>query len=85
VAPYYLTQKAEDVGYYPEMILAGRRINDNMGFYVAAEVIKRMVQKRILITDAKILVMGLTFKDNCPDLRNTRVVDIIHELNDYCG
>jgi UDP-N-acetyl-D-galactosamine dehydrogenase len=83
VDPYYLTQKAQDVGYYPEMILAGRRINDNMGFYVAAEVIKRMVQKRILITDANILVMGLTFKDNCPDLRNTRVVDIIHELNDY--
>jgi len=83
VDPYYLTQKAEDVGYYPEIILAGRRINDNMGFYVAAEVIKRMLQKRILITDAKILVMGLTFKDNCPDLRNTRVVDIIHELNDY--
>jgi len=83
VDPYYLTQKAEDVGYYPEMILAGRRINDNMGFYVAAEVIKRMLQKRILMTDAKVLVMGLTFKENCPDLRNTRVVDIIHELNDY--
>ncbi len=83
VDPYYLTQKAQDVGYYPEMILAGRRINDNMGFYVATEVIKRMVQKRILMTDAKILVMGLTFKENCPDLRNTPVVDIIHELNDY--
>jgi len=83
VDPYYLTQKAEDVGYYPEMILAGRRINEKMGFYVAAEVIKRMLQKRILMIDAKILVMGLTFKDNCPDLRNTRVVDIIHELNSY--
>jgi len=83
VDPYYLTQKAEDVGYYPEMILAVRRINDNMGFYVATEVIKKMVQKRIQITDASVLVMGLTFKENCPDLRNTRVVDIIHELNDY--
>jgi len=83
VDPYYLTQKAEDIGYYPEMILAGRRINDNMGFYVATEVIKQMVQKRIQITEANVLVMGLTFKENCPDLRNTRVIDIIHELNDY--
>ena len=83
VDPYYLTQKAEDVGYYPEMILAGRRINDNMGFYVAAEVIKLMIKKRIHVNNAHVLVMGLTFKENCPDLRNTRVVDIIYELNDY--
>ncbi len=83
VDPYYLTQKAADVGYYPEMILAGRRINDNMGFYIATEVVKRMIKKRIHVNNANVLVMGLTFKENCPDLRNTRVVDIIHELNDY--
>lgn len=83
VDPYYLTQKAEDVGYYPEMILAGRRINDNMGLYVAAEVIKLMIKKRVHVNNANVLVMGLTFKENCPDLRNTRVVDIIYELNDY--
>lgn len=83
IDPYYLTQKAEEVGYYPEMILAGRRINDNMGSYVASEVIKLMVQKRIHVADANILVMGLAFKENCPDLRNTRVTDIIYELQDY--
>lgn len=83
VDPYYLTQKAEDVGYYPEMILAGRRINDNMGFYIAAEVVKRMIKKRIHVNNANVLVMGLTFKENCPDIRNTRVIDIIYELNDY--
>ncbi len=83
VDPYYLTQKAQDVGYHPEMILAGRRINDNMGFYVATETIKLMIQKRIQVADAEILVMGLTFKENCPDLRNTRVIDIIQELRGY--
>lgn len=83
VDPYYLTQKAEDVGYYPEMILAGRRINDNMGIYVATQVIKRMIQKRIHVADSTILVMGLTFKENCPDIRNTRVTDIIGELSHY--
>lgn len=83
VDPYYLTQKAEDVGYYPEMILAGRRINDNMGFYIASEVVKRMIKKRIHVVESNILVMGLTFKENCPDIRNTRVIDIVHELSDY--
>jgi len=82
VDPYYLTQKAQDVGYHP-VILAGRRINDNMGFYVATEIIKLMIQKRIQVADAEILVMGLTFKENCPDLRNTRVIDIIQEFKGY--
>jgi UDP-N-acetyl-D-galactosamine dehydrogenase len=83
VDPYYLTQKAKDVGYYPQMILAGRRINDNMGCYIAAALIKRMIQKRIHVDDAHILIMGLTFKENCPDLRNSRVIDIIEELQSY--
>jgi UDP-N-acetyl-D-galactosamine dehydrogenase len=83
VDPYYLTQKAKDVGYYPQMILAGRRINDNMGCYIAQALIKLMIQKRIHIDDANILIMGLTFKENCPDLRNTRVVDILNELQSY--
>ncbi len=83
VDPYYLTQKAQDVGYHPEMILAGRRINDNMGFYVATEIVKLMIQKCIQVAHAEILVMGLTFKENCPDLRNTRVIDIIQELKGY--
>ncbi len=83
IDPYYLTQKAKDVGYNPEMILAGRRINDDMGFYIASAVIKRMIKKSIHVIGAKILVMGLTFKENCPDLRNTRVIDIIQELESY--
>jgi UDP-N-acetyl-D-galactosamine dehydrogenase len=83
IDPYYLTQKAKDVGYNPEMILAGRRINDDMGFYIAAAVVKRMIAKKIHIIGANILVMGLTFKENCPDLRNTRVIDIIQELDGY--
>ncbi|MDM8557729.1 Vi polysaccharide biosynthesis UDP-N-acetylglucosamine C-6 dehydrogenase TviB [Candidatus Parabeggiatoa sp. HSG14] len=83
VDPYYLTQKASDVGYHPEVILAGRRINDNMGFYIAAEIVKQMIKKRIHVTKAHILVMGLTFKENCPDLRNSRVIDIIQELSSY--
>ncbi|MDM8565722.1 nucleotide sugar dehydrogenase [Candidatus Halobeggiatoa sp. HSG11] len=83
VDPYYLTQKAKDVGYHPEIILAGRRINDNMGCYIAHAVIKLLIQKRIHVDDANILIMGLTFKENCPDLRNTRVVDIIDELQNY--
>jgi len=83
VDPYYLTQKAQDIGYHPEMILAGRRINDNMGLYIAAEVVKLMVKKKIHIAESTILVMGLTFKENCPDLRNTRVIDIIQELQSY--
>jgi len=81
VDPYYLASKAQQAGYFPEIITASRRINDNMGVYVAGEVMRLMTQKRIHIVDANILVMGLAFKENCPDLRNTRVVDIIQELN----
>ncbi len=83
VDPYYLTHKAQEIGYNPEIILAGRRINDNMGVYVAQNVIKLMTQKRIHVVDSRILVMGLTFKENCPDLRNTRVIDIIKEFKAY--
>ena len=83
VDPYYLTHKAQEIGYNPEMILAGRRLNDNMGAYVVSEVVKLMLKKRIHIADAKILMMGLTFKENCPDLRNTRVIDMIEELDNY--
>ncbi|MDZ7852009.1 MAG: Vi polysaccharide biosynthesis UDP-N-acetylglucosamine C-6 dehydrogenase TviB [Halomonas sp.] len=83
VDPYYLTHKAEQVGYHPEMILAGRRINDSMGAYVASQLIKQMIKRRIHVRGARVLVMGLAFKENCPDLRNTRVVDIIRELADY--
>ena len=83
VDPYYLTHKAQEVGYHPEMILAGRRLNDDMGRYIASQVVKLMLKKRIHVADANILVLGLTFKENCPDLRNTRVVDIIDELESY--
>lgn len=83
VDPYYLTHKAQTVGYHPEMILAGRRLNDGMGSYVVSQLVKQMVKKRIQVDGAKVLVLGLTFKENCPDLRNTRVVDIIEELKDY--
>jgi len=83
VDPYYLTHKAQQVGYHPAMILAGRRLNDDMGKYVANRIIKLMIQRGIEMTSARILVMGLTFKENCPDLRNTRVIDIIDELKDY--
>ena len=83
VDPYYLTHKANEVGYYPEMILAGRRLNDNMGSYVANEVSKLMTKKRIQIAEANILIMGLTFKENCPDHRNTRVVDLVKELKSF--
>ena len=83
VDPYYLTHKAQAVGYHPEIILAGRRLNDNMGAYVANQLIKAMIKRSIQIEGSRILVMGLTFKENCPDLRNTRVVDIIAELKDY--
>ena len=83
VDPYYLTHKAQEIGYQPEMILAGRRLNDGMGAYVTQQVVKLMTQKRIAVVDAKILIMGLTFKEDCPDLRNTRVVDIIAEFEDY--
>ncbi len=83
VDPYYLTHKAQEVGYIPNMILAGRRVNDNMGHYIASTVIKKMVKKGIDAAHAKILVMGLSFKENCPDIRNTRVIDIIGELEEY--
>lgn len=83
VDPYYLTHKAQQVGYHPEMILAGRRINDRMGGYVAGRVAKLMTQRKLHVVGAKVLVMGLTFKENCPDIRNTRVVDIINELKTY--
>jgi UDP-N-acetyl-D-galactosamine dehydrogenase len=83
VDPYYLTHKAQQVGYHPEMILAGRRLNDNMGRYIASEIVKLMLRKRIQVADSRILVLGLTFKENCPDLRNTRVTDIIDELKSY--
>lgn len=83
VDPYYLTHKAQEVGYHPNMILAGRRLNDNMGHYIAATIIKKMIKKGIDTASAKILVMGLTFKENCPDLRNTRVVDIVNEFREY--
>ncbi|RUQ39749.1 MAG: Vi polysaccharide biosynthesis UDP-N-acetylglucosamine C-6 dehydrogenase TviB [Candidatus Competibacteraceae bacterium] len=83
VDPYYLTYKAQQVGHHPEIILAGRRINDSMGAYVVQRVVKLMNQRRIAVMDARVLVLGLTFKENCPDLRNTRVVDIVAELRDY--
>ncbi len=83
VDPYYLTHKAQAIGYQPEMILAGRRINDGMGEYVAGRVVKLMVQRKLPIGDAKILILGLTFKENCPDTRNTRVVDIIGEFRSF--
>ena len=83
VDPYYLTHKAESLGYLPEVILAGRRINDNMGAYVAQEVVKLMAAKSIEVVKAKVLILGLTFKENCPDIRNTKVVDIINEFKQY--
>lgn len=83
VDPYYLTHKAESIGYHPEMILAGRRINDNMSRYVASEFVKALLQKGITVKGARVLIMGLTFKENCPDIRNTKVVDIISELKEY--
>jgi len=83
VDPYYLTHKAQEVGYNPEIILAGRRLNDNMGIYVASQVIKLMIKKGQTIEKSKILVLGLTFKENCPDIRNSRVIDVIKELQEY--
>ena len=83
VDPYYLTHKAQSIGYHPEVILAGRRINDSMGRYVVSELVKAMIKRRIHVAGAKVLVMGLTFKENCPDIRNTKVVDILAELKEY--
>jgi UDP-N-acetyl-D-galactosamine dehydrogenase len=83
VDPYYLTHKAQEVGYNPEIILAGRRLNDNMGIYVANQVIKLMIKKGKKIDGANVLVLGITFKENCPDIRNSRVIDVIRELEDF--
>ena len=83
VDPYYLTHKAVEVGYHPEIILAGRRLNDSMGSYVAGQVSKLMTKKRIHVVDANILIMGLTFKENCPDMRNTRIVDLVKEFKSF--
>ena len=83
VDPYYLTHKAEAIGYHPQIILAGRRINDGMGVYVAGQLFKEMLKRRVQVVGARVLVLGLTFKENCPDLRNTRVIDVVRELQDY--
>ncbi|MDL2303391.1 nucleotide sugar dehydrogenase [Dysgonomonas sp. OttesenSCG-928-D17] len=83
VDPYYLAQKAQEYGYHPEIILAGRRMNDSMGEYVASEVIKKMIKQGIQVKGSNILVLGITFKENCPDVRNTKVVDVIRELKEY--
>ncbi|MCG8315927.1 MAG: Vi polysaccharide biosynthesis UDP-N-acetylglucosamine C-6 dehydrogenase TviB [Pseudomonadales bacterium] len=83
VDPYYLTHKAQAIGYHPEVILAGRRLNDRMGRYVASQLVKAMIRKHIQPDRANVLIMGLAFKENCPDIRNTRVIDIINELTDY--
>ncbi|OAN77055.1 Vi polysaccharide biosynthesis protein VipA/TviB [Sulfitobacter sp. EhC04] len=83
VDPYYLTHKAEQLGYDPQIILAGRRLNDGMGAYMAGQLVKAMIKRDIAIGGARVLVLGLTFKENCPDLRNTRVIDLIRELRDY--
>jgi UDP-N-acetyl-D-galactosamine dehydrogenase len=83
VDPYYLTHKAQEIGYNPEVILSGRRINDGMGPYVAESVIKLMTRKKIHTVDSKILILGFTFKENCPDIRNTRVIDIVREFDSY--
>ena len=84
VDPYYLTHKAQEIGYYPEMILAGRRLNDSMGVYVASEIVRLLARKRIHVKGAKVLMLGLAFKENCPDVRNSKVVDVIRELQ-KCG
>ena len=83
VDPYYLTHKAQAIGYHPEVILAGRRLNDGMGAYVAGQLVKSMLKKGLAVKGARVLILGLTFKENCPDIRNTRVVDVIQELHDY--
>lgn len=83
VDPYYLTHKAQALGYHPEVILAGRRINDGMGKYVVSQLVKQMIKQQMPVSGAKVLVLGLTFKENCPDIRNTKVVDILAELKEY--
>ena len=83
VDPYYLTHKAQAIGYNPEIILAGRRLNDSMGEYVVTQLVKTMIKRRIQVEGAKVLVLGLSFKENCPDVRNAKVIDIVHELQEY--
>ena len=83
VDPYYLTHKAQSIGYHPEIILAGRRLNDSMGAYVVTQLVKGMIKKKIQVEGAKVLVLGLSFKENCPDIRNTKIIDIVHELQEY--
>lgn len=83
VDPYYLTHKAQAIGYNPEIILAGRRLNDGMGAYVVTQLVKAMLKKRIQVEEAKVLILGLSFKENCPDIRNTRIIDIVKELQEY--
>jgi UDP-N-acetyl-D-galactosamine dehydrogenase len=83
VDPYYLTHKAQQIGYNPEMILAGRRLNDNMASYVAGQIVKEMTSKRILVNGARVLILGATFKENCPDIRNSKVFDVVRELTNY--
>jgi len=83
VDPYYLTHKAQQAGFHPEMILAGRRTNDNMGKYVVSEVVKLMLRRSLPVKGANVLVLGITFKENCPDVRNTKVVDLVAEFKDY--
>ena len=83
VDPYYLTHKAQAIGYNPEIILAGRRLNDSMGEYVSTQLIKTMIKKRIQVEGAKVLILGLSFKENCPDVRNTKIIDIVYELQEY--
>lgn len=85
VDPYYLTHKAESIGFHPEMILAGRRINDGMAGYVAQDILKTMVRKKLRVDEARVLVLGFTFKENCPDTRNTKVADLVHELSGFVG
>ncbi|MDM1492912.1 Vi polysaccharide biosynthesis UDP-N-acetylglucosamine C-6 dehydrogenase TviB [Acinetobacter indicus] len=83
VDPYYLTHKAQSIGYHPEIILAGRRLNDGMGAYVVTQLVKVMIKKKIQVEGAKVLILGLSFKENCPDIRNTKIIDIVHELQEY--
>ena len=83
VDPYYLTHKAQAIGYHPEIILAGRRLNDGMGAYIVTQLVKAMIKKKIHVEGAKVLILGLSFKENCPDIRNTKIIDIVHELQEY--
>ena len=83
VDPYYLAQKAQEFGYHPEIILAGRRLNDCMGEYVASEVVKQMIKKGLNVNGSNVLMLGITFKENCPDVRNTKIVDVIDALEEY--